>query len=75
MSKKKTTWFKPGTKPYRTGVYETENGFQHFLKKEEVWGCYCSNPKSAANWAGVASCYQSPKWRGFTTDQTKRVKR
>lgn len=69
MSKKKTGWFKRGTKPVRTGVFETEHGYQHFHKKSKVWGSYCSDPKSAADMRGVASYYQSPKWRGYASKQ------
>jgi hypothetical protein len=65
--KKLTPWFDRGVKPAHVGVYPTEHGFQSWNGR--FWGSFCGEPERAAVFARSRSMFQTPRWRGFTTEQ------
>lgn len=76
MSKQKLTpWFPPEKKPFRHGVYQTEDdsdrqpvqvGYQYWNGRR--WGQFCDTPTQAARYADWESIFQENHWRGLAYD-------
>lgn len=75
---KMTPWFPPKKKPFRHGVYQTEDdfdrtpaqfGYQYWNGR--YWGQFCDTPMRAASYANWRSMFQDNHWRGLASEPKK----
>lgn len=72
-----TYWFRPGTNPVRTGVYQVlkQDGihYQYWNNREKTgyWGLISSSKEFAELNSAPMSNHQFPSWRGFSSNLSK----